>query len=184
MPNQSIKMASTGGTCLPHSKELLSLAYIQTLCATTGLNFDSPVIDNDGIDIGIRGKGFSGVYREPKIEVQLKCTSCTDSINLETQELTYQLLRKNYNYLIGPSPIPLILVVHIAPKTHNEWVQSCNLSTKIRFASYWFSLYGEKAITKGSRSIKIPLSQRLDADSLLDLMNKASKGEEIFNLKG
>jgi hypothetical protein len=177
-------MADTGGTYLKHSKELLSLAYIQTLCATTGLNYVSPEVDNDGIDIGIRGKGFTGHYKEPKIELQLKCTSSTDNINLETQELTYQLLRKNYNYLIGPSPVPLILVVHIAPETHNEWVQSSNLSTKIRFASYWFSLYGEKAITKGSKSIKIPLTQRLDADSLLDLMNKASEGKEIFNLEG
>ncbi|BBI51622.1 hypothetical protein HORIV_40430 [Vreelandella olivaria] len=90
-----------GGTAISHSKESLSLAYVQALLAATGLNHNEPKIDNDGVDITIRGKGFEGVFKEPKIEVQLKCTAKSDCIDLENNELVFQLEKKNYNYLTG-----------------------------------------------------------------------------------
>lgn len=179
---EKLEEFDSGGAAVSHSKEVLSLAYIQTLCAATGLNYESPRIDNDGIDICVRGKNFSGIFKEPKVEFQLKCTSTIEEIDMKKQEFTYQLPSKNYNYLIGPSPVPLLLIVHLAPQTREEWIQTCNLGTTIRYSSYWYSLYGENRIEKSSRAIKIPFSQRLDASTLLRIMKAASEGKFIYNL--
>lgn len=171
-----------GGTALSHSKESLSLAYMQTLLAAAGLNHNSPTIDNDGIDITIRGKGFDGVFSEPKIEIQLKCTADDKCIDLKNNELVFKLEKKNYNYLIGPSPLPLLLVVHFAPKHFDEWLIESENGTTIKYASYWYSLYGEKPIINGTKVIRIPLRQRFDRCSLIKMMETASKAEMIYNM--
>jgi hypothetical protein len=173
-----------GGTILSHSKESLSLAYLQAILAASGLNHNEPKIDNDGIDITIRGKGYDGVYSEPKIEAQLKCTATSGCIDLKTNELVYQLEQKNYNYLIGPSPLPLILVVHFAPPHFDDWLAESADGTTIKYASYWYSLYGNTAISRGSKSIRIPLKQRFDSKALMKMMESASNGEMIYNLEG
>ncbi|WP_232575685.1 DUF4365 domain-containing protein [Photobacterium carnosum] len=173
-----------GGTAVSQSKESLSLAYVQTLLAVTGLNHNEPKIDNDGIDITIRGKGFDGIFGEPKIEVQLKCTSKKGCLDIDANELVFQLEKKNYNYLIGPSPLPLILVVHYAPTAQCDWVSESDDGTTIRYASYWYSLYGNEAIEGGSKVIRIPLSQRFDSKTLLCMMGHASNGQMIYNAGG
>lgn len=171
-----------GGTALSHSKESLSLAFLQALLASTGLNHNEPKIDNDGIDITIRGKDYSGIYSEPKIEAQLKCTSKKNCIDHDKNELVFQLEKKNYNYLIGPSPLPIVLIVHYAPKSQDEWLEEKNTGTTIRYASYWYSLYGKECIEQGSKTIRIPLKQRFDRKSLLWMMEEASQGRKIYNL--
>jgi hypothetical protein len=176
-------MKGIGGTALSHSKESLSLAYVQALLASTGLNHNEPKIDNDGVDITIRGKGFDGIFQEPKIEVQLKCTAKSGTIDLINNELVYQLEKKNYNYLIGPSPLPLILVVHYAPKNFDEWLTESTEGTTIKYASYWYSLYGKDPINKDSRVVRIPLKQRFDSKALVNMMELASKAEMIYNLE-
>lgn len=179
----AISSRGSGGTVLSHSKESLSLAYVQALLAATGLNHNEPRIDNDGVDVTIRGKGFDGIFKEPKIEVQLKCTAKSGCIDLKKRELVFQLEKKNYNYLIGPSPLPLILVVHHAPPTFDEWLVENSEGTTIKYASYWYSLYGEDPIEKGSRTIRIPLEQRFDSKALLTMMELASSAEMIYNLE-
>ena len=77
-----------GGTAISHSKELLSLAYIQSLITVTGLNFLEPEIDNYGVDIQIVGKNFSGHYPKPQMDVQLKCAQKSAiRIDKKTKEL-------------------------------------------------------------------------------------------------
>ncbi|TMO46442.1 DUF4365 domain-containing protein [Pseudoalteromonas ruthenica] len=181
MSNTATQIRGTAGTAVAHSKELLSLAYIEALASATGVNFNEPKIDNDGIDITLRGKGYSGLYSEPKIEAQLKCTSKKGTIDHNTQELIFQLDAKNYNYLVGPSPIPLILVVHHAPANPSDWLDESNDYLSLKYASYWYSLYGEAKIDTGSKVIRIPLTQRLDSTSLIDMMKMASEGKEILN---
>ncbi|WP_181817767.1 DUF4365 domain-containing protein [Psychromonas sp. B3M02] len=178
-----VSMKGSGGAAISHSKESLSLAYVQALLAATGLNHNEPKIDNDGIDITIRGKGFDGIFQEPKIEVQLKCTAKSGIIDLKNNELVFQLEKKNYNYLTGPSPLPLILVVHHAPKNFDEWLIETAEGTTIKYASYWYSLYGNEPIEKESRTVRIPLQQRFDSQALICMMELASKAEMIYNLE-
>tara|TARA_B100000929_G_C15409775_1_gene387502 strand:- start:4 stop:564 length:561 start_codon:yes stop_codon:yes gene_type:complete len=172
-----------GGTALSHSKESLSLAYLQALLAASGLNHNEPKIDNDGIDVTIRGKGFGGIFSEPKIEAQLKCTSKAGCIDVKNNHLVFQLEKKNYNYLVGPSPLPLILVVHYAPNVQDQWLNESNDGTLIKYASYWYSLYGRERILNESKSIRIPLAQRFDRKAVLWMMELASHCKEITNIE-
>ncbi|QKZ06426.1 DUF4365 domain-containing protein [Pseudomonas eucalypticola] len=171
-----------GGTAIAHSKELLSLAYVQTLCAASGFNYNEPQLDNDGVDITIRGKNFPGKYSSPKIELQLKCTDIHSYIDMKTDELVYPLKVENYNILVSPSPLPTFLAVHFAPEESSSWVQHSRFGVTLRYGTFWMSLRGlSSSSNSASVSVRIPLSQRLDAASLLWMMEGASKGLEFFN---
>ena len=57
-------------------KEQFSTAYIQALAAQIGLKYSIDSVDDDSVDITLKGKGFKGkLLRNPHIEIQLKCTS-------------------------------------------------------------------------------------------------------------
>lgn len=174
-----------GGTAQSHSKELLSVAYIQALCAAAGLNYNEPVIDNDGVDITIRGKGFRGEYSCPKIELQLKCTSSHSYIDSSSGELVYPLPVNNYNYLVSPSVVPILLAVHFSPIEQVSWLQQKDLGLTLRYATYWCSLSGLPVSTNGSTvSVRIPLSQRLGPDTLIWMMQQVSSRKPILNSVG
>lgn len=169
-----------GGTYITHMQEDLSLAYMQVICAQTGFNYLKPERDNDGIDIVVRGKGFIGNVKEPKLEIQLKCCLEIEAINYQKKHIKFVLEAKNYNKL-NDNIYPSILVVHIAPKSHKEWVQQNALGTTLRFASYWYSLDGMPDI-KSQKTLYIPFEQVLDSDALCKIMKAASEGRKINNL--
>lgn len=170
-----------GGAFISHSKESLSLVYLQALLAKLGLNHSSPVIDNDSIDITIRGVDFSGQWKMPKVELQLKCTNVKSAIDVKKQELVFKLKKKNYNDLAGYSPFPQILVVHHAPDNQEGWVVESDVGATVKNMSYWFSLYGAKAISQATKTVRIPLQQRFDSKSLLWMMKEASNMSPVKN---
>jgi hypothetical protein len=179
------RIRGVGGTAQPHSKELLSLAYIQALCATAGLNYNEPYIDNDGVDITIRGKGFRGIYSCPKIEFQLKCTGVTSCIDHSTNELVYPIPVHNYNYLVSPSVVPVLLAVHFSPVEQTSWLQKKDLGATLRYATYWCSLSGlPLSKNKSKVNVRVPLSQRLGPNTLIWMMEQASFDEPIMNNAG
>ncbi|BBI51621.1 hypothetical protein HORIV_40420 [Vreelandella olivaria] len=75
-------------------------------------------------------------------------------------------------------------MVHFAPLGFDEWLIEQGDGTTIKYASYWYSLYGENPIDKGSRVIRIPLKQRFDRQALIKMMEQASKAKMIYNLEG
>jgi len=172
-----------GGTFISHSKESLSLVYLQSLLAKLGLNHTTPEIDNDSIDISIRGKGFKGRFRKPRIELQLKCSNAKNLIDKDNNELVYKLKQKNYNDLAEDSPIPLILVIHHAPSNQSDWVVETDSGATIKNISYWYSLNGKEEISKSGKIIRIPLEQKFDSDALMWMMEEASKNNIVTNSK-
>lgn len=178
-------LRGAGGAAVSHSKELLSLAYIQSLCAVSGLNYNEPQIDNDGVDITVRGKLFGGGFRTPKIEFQLKCTGVHSYIDSVRHELVYPLKVENYNYLVSPSPIPILLAVHFCPDDQLGWLQHHDLGLTLRYATYWCSLSGlAESSNKSNVNVRIPLSQRLSPQALIWMMEQASHDRPIVNLGG
>ncbi|BBM66324.1 hypothetical protein VA249_29700 [Vibrio alfacsensis] len=175
-----------GGTAVSHSKELLSLAYIEALVAICGLNSLKPTIDNDGIDIVLAGKDFKdGIVEDPHVAAQLKCAQKSAiRIDTKTKELVYQCPAKNYNKLIGKGMLPRILVVHMAPNSQSDWMYFNKLGLTMRYASYWVSLEGLPETSQQSISVRIPLSQQLTPKSLMWIMTKISNCEPLFNCKG
>ena len=170
-----------GGTYISHSKESLSLVYLLALLAKLGLNHNTPEIDNDSIDISIRGKGFTGRFKKPKIELQLKCSNAENLIDQKNNELVYKLKQKNYNDLAEESPIPLILVIHHAPKHQSDWIIETDSGATIKNISYWYCLTGREEISQGEKVIRIPLDQKFDSDALMWMMEEASKHNLVAN---
>lgn len=181
------KERGPGGTAISHSKELLSLAYIESLVAVCGLNSLEPKIDNDGIDIVLGGKDFTkGDIHNPHIAAQLKCVQKSAlRIDTKRQELVYQCPAKNYNKLVNSRGMfQQILVVHLAPNNQSDWMYFNKMGLTMRYASYWVNLAGKDITEQKSISVRIPLSQQLTPKSLMWMMTKVSKSESIFNCEG
>ncbi|ELA6587529.1 DUF4365 domain-containing protein [Vibrio alginolyticus] len=174
-----------GGTATSHSKEMVSISYMYALCAQTGLNLSDPVIDNDGIDITFRGKGYkSFAWSKPKLDVQLKCTQLKRAnIDFKSRTLKFKLDKHNYDELTD-TEYPSILVVNLVPRNQEDWVQQNNHSLGLRYGCFWFSLMGEKILSKGSKTIKIPLDQKLTTEALKWLMEQAASKSIIKNTGG
>ncbi|TOG85990.1 DUF4365 domain-containing protein [Vibrio parahaemolyticus] len=174
-----------GGAALSHSKEQLSLAYIQSLIAMTGLNGLEPRIDNYGIDITLTGKDFNGEFDEPHLAAQLKCAQLSAvKIDKKTKEIVYKLPSKNYNKLVKRGLFPKILVVHLAPNNQSDWIYFNKLGLTMRHASYWLCLTDKPMTTNQNITVRVPLSQQLTPRSLIWMMTKISNGEDLTNCGG
>ena len=67
--------------------EQFNIAYIRSLAAHAGFKVSSCEVDDDSIDITIEGTGFSSsLYRNPKIDIQLKSTK---NFKLKNNTITY-----------------------------------------------------------------------------------------------
>ncbi|EGQ7686767.1 TPA: DUF4365 domain-containing protein [Vibrio parahaemolyticus] len=174
-----------GGAATSHSKELVSISYMYALCAHAGLNLSDPIIDNDGIDITLRGKGYNGyAWSKPKLDIQLKCTNFKRSnIDFKAGTLSFNLKKENYDELTDLN-YPSILVINTVPSNQENWVAQNNHSISLRYNCYWYSLMGEKILARGSKTLKIPLGQRLTPEALVWIMKQVANKKTIKNNGG
>ena len=174
-----------GGTAVSHSKELVSLSHVYALTAATGLNHSIQIVDNMGIDFTFYGKNYSSSPRKrPSLDVQLKCFQDSRyNLDLANKTISYNLDKKNFDPLTD-TEYHGILVINPVPDNQEDWIHCNTLSTEIRFGCYWYSLMGEPELTQGSKTLKIPLSQRLTPEALLWLMKKAANKQIIHNCGG
>ncbi|MCD9527555.1 DUF4365 domain-containing protein [Photobacterium carnosum] len=172
-----------GGSLTSHSKELVSISYMFAICAQTGLNLSDPKLDNDGVDITLRGKGYKNyAWSKPKVDIQLKCTRFKRSnIDFKKRTLSFQIKKENYNELTDVE-YPSILVINTVPKNQDHWIKQNNHSLGLRYNCYWYSLMGENELSKGSKILKIPLSQKLTPEAVLWLMEQAASKKIIKNI--
>lgn len=157
-------------------KEQFSIAYVNAIAANAGFNNASLSVDDDSIDLMLKGRGFKGKIRNPQLELQLKCTS-QNIINGEY--VNFPLSLKNYEDLRGSNVLcPRYLVVLVVPEDTNSWSEHNKDELILRNSCYWISIrnYPETE-NKTNVTIKIPLSQKLTKESLLRLMEQASMGE-------
>jgi hypothetical protein len=171
-----------GGTAVCLSKESLSYAYISALLAKLSLNHNSPTIDDQSIDLTIYGRKFSGVWQEPQLQLQLKCTNKKDCIDKNTDEIIIDLSKKNYDDLRTFSPIPKILIVHNAPDYQEEWVKENTNSIELMNMSYWYVLY-DYPESDGGKRIRIPLIQKFDSSILIKMLEETSNLMRLQNLE-
>ncbi len=157
-------------------KELFSKAFVKALAAQSGFRSAEPDVDDDSIDVIIRGRGYRSGIRNPQIDVQLKCTANNDG---DEDFLAFSLSLKNYNDLRGDNVLcPRYLFVLVVPENCQEWLVHQSTSSMIKHCCYWFSLRGMPAVTnRTSVTVKIPRSQRLTYESILYLMEMANTRE-------
>lgn len=173
---------------MPNVKDLrmehMSEAFLKALCAVNGYTMTKPTDDNDGVDQEIKCKGWPTddhtTYQSPRFDVQLKSSYSGFERKLNG-ELTYKLRAKNYNDLVATNrATPLILVVLMMYESIEEWTEQTEDYLKITKCAYWVNLQGEEPTNNtGTKTIVIDENKLLTAESLKELMIRASKGEKL-----
>ena len=146
-------------------KAELSHAYVAALAARDGFSLQrGPEPDVDSIDATIR----SGPPHRQAIDIQLKATA---SANRRKDGLHFRLKQKNYNDLVSSRAVPLVLIVLELPPFDSEWLDCTPDRLIVRRCAWWCSLYGQRPIDAGSRTIVMPSSQRISGSGLKPLFS-------------
>ncbi|WP_250482544.1 DUF4365 domain-containing protein [Caballeronia sp. GACF5] len=159
-----------------NQKEQFNIAYVRVIAAQAGLNPGRLEVDNESIDLELGGKGFTGAIRNPRVQLQLKCTS-QDMIDGDV--IKFPLPRKNYDDLRETGVIcPRYLAVLLVPEQPEHWVEHHPEHMTMHNACYYLSLRDFPATTnKSTVTVNVPLAQRLTTESLRHLMTLASNLE-------
>ncbi|MGE8600632.1 MAG: DUF4365 domain-containing protein [Acinetobacter calcoaceticus] len=159
-------------------KEQFSKAFVSAISAQSGLRIDSISVDDDSIDLIIRGRNFSGIFRNPQIDIQLKCTANDEG---DKDNLKFVLPIKNYNDLRGNNILtPRYLFIVIVPKNCMDWLIHLEDFSTIKHCCYYYSLFNHPEKTnKKSVTLLIPRTQKLTSATMLELLESASNGRSI-----
>lgn len=160
-------------------KEQFSIAYIQAIAAQIGLNHSIDAVDEDSVDITLKGKGFvGGKLRNPIIEIQLKCTS-QDII--KGNSIKYPLKLKNYNDLRGEDvTVPRYIMLLIVPTKIKNWTHFTNNALILFNSCYWTSIrYKPEVNNTTNVTIEFSIHKKVTSESLMELMVMASKEQYI-----
>ena len=160
------------------SREDMSVAYLQAICACDGYSLEVVNHDNYGVDCHVICKGKadpSSLKNDSMIHVQLKSSGSQISVD-KAGNLHYPLEKKNYEILRDTASFnPKILVLLHMNQLKSDWIDQNQNRLEIRKGAYWYILKGMPAVSnKTSVTITIPSSNLLTPDALRDLMVKAS----------
>lgn len=165
-------------------KESLSLAYIRAVAAKAGVNVAT--FENDfGIDLTLRqvsvrndSQGTRYVDNGSAIDIQAKCS---EKIEIESQEVVYDLEAKTYNDLVQTDVAnPRILVIMRVPHAENEWLKQSHDELVIKNCAYWISLLGKEP-TENSQTIRIriPITQQFTPEAIIGLFERVNVGDDL-----
>lgn len=154
-------------------KEQFSRAYVRAIAAASGYSVYEPNVDHESVDIGI-SSGALGLFRSPRLELQVKCSASVISGN----KIAFELKRKNYDDLRHTNLlVPRILVVVIVPDDIAEWTEHTEEGLILRRCGYWVSLFGLPEVdNKRSVTVYLPRQQRFDSLKLHQMMSAIASG--------
>lgn len=158
---------------LNKQKELFSDAYLLAVASVCGITATEPAVD-DGIDWTLTAHLDGQLFRDPKLDVQLKCTSGNPPVGVS---FPFELKVKNYNDLIKDRlHSPRILVVVVVPTdTLTDWLQHDPDWVQLRRCGYWVSLRGLPAsANQRSVTIDVPTAQVFSPTAVADLMQRVA----------
>jgi hypothetical protein len=160
-------------------KEQFSVAYIQAIAAQIGLNHSIDAVDDDSVDITLKGKGFTGgKLRNPTIEIQLKCTSQNV---IKGDVIKFPLKLKNYDDLRGENVgVPRYLMLLVVPDKTENWIHFTNNALILFNNCYWASIrFAPESNNKTNVTVEFSIEQKVTTESLNRLMIMASKEEYV-----
>ncbi len=160
-----------------HQMELMNASMATAICAQVGCTWSTRVQDF-GIDLQVHGEKFD---TDPQINFQLKATTNFSIIKEGAGVIKYPLDAKNYGDLIKEKVRnPRLLCLAILPKDPEKWVIQRPYQLELKYGIYWVDLKGFPAKSNTSKvTIEIPLSNRLDSDSLTNLMKVIDETGEV-----
>lgn len=168
-----------------HIKEQLSNNFIGLIASKLGYTIGKDNLDY-GVDItlkkivyrksGNNKKRYStpGYY----MDLQLKSTTLS-KIKEKNNVIKYALDVDNYNDLVdrfedSERKTPLILILFVLPDDDNMWIDVTDKELILRKCAYWYMPNKKVKHSENSSSItiEIPISNRLEINTLTDLFNK------------
>ncbi|MFT0899513.1 DUF4365 domain-containing protein [Candidatus Methanoprimaticola sp. MG2] len=161
-------------------KEELSFAYLRQICAYigAGIEYAGKQMDNSGVDVIIslpRGEGHPIPLH---LDVQLKGTS-TPKYDREGH-LAYKIDKKLFDDLSSKKKCsPWLLFVLILPQDVEGWISIEEKELIARGSMLWYDATGQ--VTKPNKkniTVKIPLSNKVDENSLYHLLIKQMEVNE------
>lgn len=161
-----------GGMPITARMECFSRAFVQAICARAGYQYNIPSSDLDSIDGEIQGR----YGLRPSVGFQLKATS-QDLVR--NGNIHFSLSAKNYNDLRVDTLVPRILLVVLLPKAEEDWLHFAPSLLVMRRGAYWLSLRGKGPITTSSVTVKVPLAQPFNPDTLDSMMRKIDRREPL-----
>jgi hypothetical protein len=158
-------------------KEEISRAYVHAIAARCGFAVSTWSQDQGCVDMSL-GAGSAlggGTLEDPRIDLQLKCTS--DASHLHEDHVTWTLSRAHYEKLRARSSTPKLLVVLVLPELEAEWMVHDAEALIIRRCAYWLPMSGMPPITTESRTVHLPRSHLFSPAQLRSMMERVSRGE-------
>ena len=164
---------------LSTQKEQFSIAYVKSLAAAVGLKYSIESVDDDSIDITLKGKGFNGEIISPVVDFQVKATSANC---ISGSSLRFPLSIKNYDDLRSERVVSprYLLVLKLPDDEPQNWLTLGDDRISLKNSCYWFSLRAMPNTTNTtSVTVTIPIQQRFTPESLRAMMEKASNGDVL-----
>jgi len=128
------------------------VSYMRNICAQAGFGLNETSPDED-----VLATDCDVVFAEGNVRVQVKCTSgLTLAGKTKSWRLKPEWLRK-----WDQSLVPVYFVMVVVPKQEKAWLTHPVDGTLHRTAAFWQRVEGGR-----TKSISIPRSQRLTADTL------------------
>lgn len=162
------------------AKEDLSISYISTLCASSGIAYEIHRHDDDSTDGELKKRINlgNGCLFDAQLRVQLKCTSSYSQYTDKGEYITYKLNAKNYNDLCTPSTTTIILGLLVLPEDEKEWVKWSEQELLLKGCMYWANFSGNP-ISKNLSTVSVDLSKKhvINGETLQELLEKIAKEE-------
>lgn len=162
-----------------HIKEKISLAYIRAVSAAAGFTCEIKQEDYgiDGSINYIRYFPERNSCRDCGIAIDFQAKSTVNAF-FKNDELFYDLKIKNYLDLIDTNVgRQRILILYLLPPDSEEWINITPEMTILKKCAYWCSLRGQsQRNNEATVRIKIPTSQILTKDSLIQMMDVVKAG--------
>jgi len=154
-------------------KERFSLAYIEAVAAQAGFMVERAGLDRDSRDGTIVARGS----RRPKLDFQAKAHAAVPPDD-PAATIPFDLPMNNYDDLRSlDALVPALLFVVLVPSDPSTWFEVGQQEARLRHIGFWASLRGLDAKPNAStRRIWIPATQRLDAATLVEIMELVAKG--------
>ena len=153
--------------------ERFSLSYVEAVASQAGYHITQPRVDHDSVD----GVLIADFGRRPRIEFQAKATR-KDIIRGATAN--FPLSMKNYTDLRLDVKNPRILIVLLMPEEKLHWLKQTQEELCLRHCAYWMSLEGQPdKPNTSSVTVQVPIANIFNSKQLIDLMQKAEKGDAL-----
>lgn len=154
--------------------ELLSVAYVEAVAASVGVQVINIKVDNHSVD----GTFYSSAGRCPRIDFQLKSTYSHQFP--ANGNLSFPLPVHNYQHLKSERCSPQILILLVLPPNEVDWLAHSDEELLIRNCAYWKCLTNAPDTTNTSTiNIDFEKNAPLSPNHLIELLQKVDKGEAI-----